>query len=122
MSDDYNKKVASSELAKLGIVEKKEDTPKQTTINNNQCEVCKGKGYVNLSDTDNVNSRMDCDECLGSGEKLSLSSPNGILGFQDEKDFMGRQMSMLDNEFDDELKHTDLKEKYASLEPDNSDQ
>ena len=29
MSDDYNKKVASSELAKLGIVEtKKEDTPK----------------------------------------------------------------------------------------------
>jgi len=137
MSDDYNKKVASSELAKLGIVEtKKEDTPKQTTINDNQCEVCEGKGYVNLSDTDNVDSRVDCDDCHGSGLPLS----------QEEKDYMAKeqrpmideqQMSLLEDELDDELPgcvstaktkqtddlvHVNLEEKFASLEPDNSDQ
>jgi hypothetical protein len=132
MSDDYNSKVASSELAKLGIVEKQKELDRvvpDLVQESKLCTICEGKGYVNLSDTDNVDSRVDCDECSGSGVPLS----------QDERDYINKEYqhnNKIDSLFDDELPiqesaasegktneltHTNLKEKYASLEPYNSD-
>ena len=93
MSDDYNTKVASSELAKLGIVEKEKELDRvvPNLIQENElCNICEGKGYINLSATDNENSRVDCDECQASGLPLS----------QDERDYIKHQYEFENKEFD----------------------